>query len=126
MKLANGIQFNDGTNLEDFKAQVDSLSGVPIEGSSNTDTSYVDNKICEVKSEIETEVKSVDAKIEELKTTIAGISIPDISGLVKEEDVDSKIATVVASLNQLIADLQSGKYNVGVASTVTDVSATPQ
>jgi len=49
MKLANGIQFNDGTNLEEFKAQVDLLSGASVEGSSNTDTSYVDNKVRRLK-----------------------------------------------------------------------------
>jgi len=107
MKLANGIQFNDGTNLEDFKAKVDSLSGVSSESSSNTDTSYVDNKINEVKVDIADVLEKVN-----------GIVIPDISGLAKTEDIDSKIANVVASLNQVIADLQAGKY-ASVTGTVT-------
>ena len=145
MKLANGIQFNDGTNLEDFKSKVDLLSGASTEGSSNTDTSYVDNKVNEVKAEI----TDISNKIEELKTKVEGIIIPDvskfitndvtdvlgkeiadlstkvsnivipdISRLAKTEDVDSKIANVVASLNQVIADLKAGVYN-SVTSTTT-------
>lgn len=106
MKLANGIQFNDGTNLEDFKTKVDSLSGASND-SSNTDTSYVDNKINEVKVEI---AGALGKEIADLSEKVNSIVIPDISGLVKTEDVDSKIANVVASLNQLIADLQAGKY----------------
>lgn len=104
------IHLPDGRNLNDVIKEIESketstVGGTPVDLSAYAKTEVVDSKIEEVKAEIEKEIVGIKA------------SIPSINGLAKSSD----IVTLTNTLNQLIADLQAGKYN-NASTTATNTS----
>lgn len=97
MKLANSIILEDGRRLDEVIDELEKVKG--SNGEPVDLTGYVK----------EDEVKEIKAEIEDLKVKVEGITVPDISSLTN-------------TLNQLIADLQAGKYNVNTVSGNTTTS----